>query len=205
MSFILRVASLRSVTRRYRNCINGNVRQFSTAIDETTPIDYFKVIGIERDFVETSPKELKQLYREKMKELHPDKHTLKPLEERELMAEKSSQMTMAYNTLKDDYDRAFHLLELLGHPIEEDSSASILGGEFLMQVMEIREEVDKSKSKEDLSRQLEENEIRISEAVEILAAAFDENDFHKAKSIAATLKYWKRIEEAVKDKMTSVP
>mmetsp|Transcript_6433 Transcript_6433/g.9420 ORF Transcript_6433/g.9420 Transcript_6433/m.9420 type:complete len:206 (-) Transcript_6433:127-744(-) len=205
MSLIPRLASLRSVTRRYRNCINGNGKQsrlFSTAVEP--PIDYFEVIGIQRTF-ETSPEELKQLYREKMKEMHPDKHTLKPLEERELVAEKTSEMTMAYNMLKDDYERALHLLELKGHPIEDNLSGNILGAEFLMQVMSIREEVEESKSNEDLSRQLQENKIRISEAVEDLAAAFDQDDFHKAKCAAVSLNYWKRIEETVKDKMTSVP
>lgn len=154
---------------------------------------------------DTSPEELKHLYREKMKEMHPDKHTLKPQEERELVAGKSSEMTMAYETLKDDYERALHLLELKGHPIEDNLSGNILGADFLMQVMSLREEVEESQSKEDLRRQLQENKIRISEAVEDLATAFDQNDFHKAKCAAATLNYWKRIEETVNDKISSVP
>jgi molecular chaperone HscB len=69
---------------------------------------------------------LKKQYREKMKQLHPDKHTLKPEKEQEEAAKHASNMTRAYETIKDNYDRALHLLKLEGYPIGENFSVSIL-------------------------------------------------------------------------------
>jgi DnaJ-domain-containing protein 1 len=60
-----------------------------------------------------------------MKQLHPDKHTLKPVKEKEEAAKDASNMTRAYETIKDDYDRALHLLKLEGYPMGENFSVSI--------------------------------------------------------------------------------
>lgn len=68
---------------------------------------------------------LKKLYKEKMKQLHPDKHTLKPLQEQEEAGKHASDMTRAYETIKNDYDRALHLLKLEGYPMEENFSVRI--------------------------------------------------------------------------------
>jgi len=74
---------------------------------------------------EISQDMLKKLYKEKMKQLHPDKHTLKPLQEQEEAGKHASDMTRAYETIKNDYDRALHLLKLEGYPMDENLSVRI--------------------------------------------------------------------------------
>lgn len=80
---------------------------------------------------------LKKQYKDKMKQLHPDKHTLKPVKEKEEAAKDASNMTRAYETIKDDYDRALHLLKLEGYPMGENFSVSIsnLGIVYLYSIL----------------------------------------------------------------------
>lgn len=58
--------------------------------------------------------------------LHPDKHTLKPTEEQEDVAKNASNITRAYETIKDDYQRALYILKLEGHPMADNLSVSQL-------------------------------------------------------------------------------
>ena len=85
--------------------------------------DYFKVLGIHRSF-DISPDQLKDIYKEFMKRLHPDLHTMKSMTEKINMADQASQVTAAYQVLSDPHDRAMHLLELSGTPMDEQATVS---------------------------------------------------------------------------------
>ena len=135
-----------------------------------------------------------------MKKLHPDKHTLKSLEERELIAEQASQITRGYDVLRDDYERALHLLELGGNKMEDDISGNILGHAFLMDVMEIRESVEDTSDADILMGLLDENKRRIEETCNELAVAFKDDNLDEAVRLAAKLQYWNRIQESILEK-----
>mmetsp|Transcript_8740 Transcript_8740/g.10143 ORF Transcript_8740/g.10143 Transcript_8740/m.10143 type:complete len:141 (-) Transcript_8740:857-1279(-) len=137
-----------------------------------------------------------------MKELHPDKHTLKPMEEREKVAELTSQVTSGYEMLSDDYKRALHLLDLEGHAIKDDISGNILGTEFLMKIMEFREDVDDAQSDEELKKLHQENMERMDTTIHDLMNAFYARDFDRAKRLTATLQYWNRIQETIREKLS---
>lgn len=94
---------------------------------------------------------------------------------------KASSITHAYQILKEPHTRAIHLLELLGHPIEEQednknrnvdesnnnnsslSSSFLVGLDFLMHVMEIRERIDEisSSSSSNNNNNNKNEELRI--------------------------------------------
>jgi len=143
-----------------------------------------------------------------MKVLHPDKHTLKPREEQESVARSTSNVTRGYEVLKNDYQRALHLLELKGNAMEDDVSGSILGHDFLMEIMEIRETIDSinmtdntNDDLEELQKLLAENKERIAATCHELAIAFGKDDLDEAKRLAAKLQYWNRIEETITAKI----
>jgi DnaJ-domain-containing proteins 1 len=162
-----------------------------------------------------------------MKILHPDKHTLQSIEKQQEVADLSSKVIRGYEILKDDYQRALHLLELHGEALElEGTTASMqilqenddgdekknaVDTDVLFQVMEIREQIDAvdlkggddadGKKRRELNRLLQENQGRIEETVEFLKEAFGRNDWVHAKRLVATLQYWNRIKETILEKL----
>ncbi|MEM1356349.1 MAG: Fe-S protein assembly co-chaperone HscB [Planctomycetota bacterium] len=78
---------------------------------------------------------------------HPDRFT-DPIDQAEA-AERMSALTLAYRTLKDPEQRANALLALLGGPAKEDDPS--LPPDLLMEVMEVREEMEVAADRGDAS------------------------------------------------------
>lgn len=136
-----------------------------------------------------------------MTKYHPDRHTLKSLTEQEDTAEKATTITRSFAVLQDDHERALHLLELGGMRMEDNISGEILGGEFLMEVMELREEIDNTTSEVELKKLFADNKERMNNTCEKLGVAFSQNDLQEAKRLTAMLQYWKRIDELITDQV----
>jgi len=137
-----------------------------------------------------------------MVEIHPDRHSLKPADERQTIADLASNVTRGYGVLKDNHARALHLLKLEGTPMEDTISGDIVGQEFLMMVMELREEVDlATQNDEDLKSIRDDNNKRIREVCHEIGIAFDGNDLDEAKRLTAMLQYWNKIEEEILEKI----
>ena len=64
-----------------------------------------------------------------MKQLHPDRHTLKDTSEQERVSALATKVTNGFSVLKDDHQRALHLLDLSGAPMEDTVS---VGNLFLL-------------------------------------------------------------------------
>ena len=108
--------------------------------------------------------------------------------------------------LSDPHARAEHLLELNNAAITENCS-ELVDMSLLMEVMEIREEVDSASQDADVLRTLlGQNERRVENTVRLLGRAFDEDggDMDAARRSTAQLQYWKRIEEKIVDKLSTV-
>jgi hypothetical protein len=85
--------------------------------------------------------------------------------------------------------------------MDETSSTDLVGMEFLMTVMEVRESVD-STSPEHMQPLWQETKFSIAKLIEDLTIAFDEEqDVNKAIELAAQLQYWHRIESTIREKM----
>lgn len=136
-----------------------------------------------------------------MNKFHPDRHTLKSDLEKEAAAEEATRISRSYGVLQDDHERALHLLELGGMPMEENVSGDIVGQAFLFEIMELREEVDNANSNVKLKELLSDNRKRISDTCEKLGDAFHDNNFTEAKRLTAILQYWKRIDELIIEKI----
>ena len=63
--------------------------------------DYYKILGVDRN---ATPDEIKQAYRQKVKEWHPDRHT----EDKEIAEEKFKEIQEAYEVLSDPEKRKLY-------------------------------------------------------------------------------------------------
>ena len=96
--------------------------------------------------------ELHGSYKVMMARLHPDRFGTASQEEKQSVADQAAAVTDAYSELKQPHRRASHLLELLGGPLTEGDSGSLLGPPFLMEIMELREELQALRASPDEGR-----------------------------------------------------
>jgi hypothetical protein len=68
-------------------------------------------------------------------------------------------------------------------------------------VMDAREDIQYAENEEEMFEIKKANEERIAGTMKELSAAFGSGDFGMARDLVVRLKYWTRIEEAVKEKM----
>lgn len=166
-------------------------------------IDHFRILGFEQTFT-IPPEELKAKYKHLMKQLHPDRYATATKEVSDQKASMATDVTRAYGVVGDPLQRALHLLELHGTPIEELNDQSIIDHALLFEVMEIREQIEDASSDEELRPILQSSLKKKDELIHQLAEAFQEGRIDDAKRITAKLQYWARVEETIVGKMTSV-
>ena len=189
----------RSVSCRREALLRWTPRGVQSFSSSPPDESYFAVLGVPAAF-STDRDELKRSYRRLMAQLHPDKHSDKLGPEKLAMERRASEVTRAYDALKEPRTRATHLLRVLGRPMRETATGELVGHEFLMRVMEIREQVE-ARSGTDLRHLLQQNQAQIQAACEELDLAFRERNLDKALEVTAKLHYWDRIRETIREKM----
>lgn len=184
------------IKRRYQSSTPNDSSQLP-GIDTK---DYFELLGVQRSF-RVSQQDLKQCYRKLMNELHPDRHTFLPSQERDKITELASNVTRGYSILSNDHSRALHMLEIKGAPMEDSASTQMVGQHFLMEVMDIQEEIESVACQDELKDMKQANDKRISNVLVEMSKAFDSCDLNEAKRLTAILQYWNRIEENIMEKL----
>lgn len=152
--------------------------------------NYFRVFDLEEKF-DIDKNVLRDKYRRLQSDLHPDKFTNKSEEEKAISANFSSLVNNAYNSLQIPLKRAEHLLELKGDKLAEEQKLD--DPEFLMEMMELNEELESTSDPEKL-KQLN---IKNKNILEIIARNIDEcfrrNDLKQAKYFVIKLKYYSSL------------
>ena len=100
--------------------------------------DYFQLFGFPRTY-QIDSDTLMQRYRELQHSAHPDRFASASGQERRLSVQTAAHINEAYQTLKSPLLRARYLLELAG--IDAVQQAQALGNEFLLEQMELREQL----------------------------------------------------------------
>lgn len=133
--------SFRRILRR-ENVIVINSRSTTSKATKTVT-NYFSILGIEQTIFSIDSDDLKTTYKTLMTKLHPDKlnQNNSPIEKQNDIS--ASDVTHAYQIIKNPLFRACHILELKGMPIGEKDTGNLVGMEFLMDIMEFRETVGK--------------------------------------------------------------
>jgi molecular chaperone HscB len=155
---------------------------------------------------------LRSTYREFMKDLHPDRqhmnHNPSSTTAAAAAVVEPAVVTDAYDTLKRPHLRATHLLQVLGHPMDEDAavgSMQLVGDAFLMEIMRIREDIENAATDDAaLKPLLDQNLQRIEETCHKLDVAFEAQNMPEALQLTAQLQYWNRIDETLREAMDSL-
>lgn len=209
---------------RFFSSSSSTTTQPSSKDDETPPTSAFEILGIPERFA-IDQRDMKKKYLALMSRHHPDRNYHRGLlvssttpdddddepqkEDEDGQQTSSADISRAYEELAAPHTRAAHLMALRGRPVTESLSQSVVGTEFLLQIMEIRERVDElasgggSDDDDDFRPLLQENDDRIAETCRELENALEKNDLDRALEMTARLQYWNRVTETIRGKMQS--
>ena len=139
-------------------------------------------------------KQLKKEFLQLQAKAHPDRHQGGNKARAEGL---SSQINEAYKTLQNPLLRAQYLLSLQGIDVAEDETAKVKDPELLMEVLEMREDIEAAQEEAELVPMKQANDEKIEHSVAILDDAFKRNDIAVAKEEAVRLRYWINIKESL--------
>ncbi|MGD8570978.1 MAG: Fe-S protein assembly co-chaperone HscB [Gammaproteobacteria bacterium] len=114
--------------------------------------DYFSLFGLQQSY-DLDLADLSQRYRNLQNTVHPDKFASASAQERRLSVQQSALINEAYQTLRNPLNRANYMLQLRGIDLSGDTGAS-MDSEFLMQQMQLREELEQVRSTADATKLL---------------------------------------------------
>ena len=109
--------------------------------------NYFELFGLPVVF-EVDGTELASRYRDLQRAVHPDRYANATEQEKRLSMQGASLINDALETLKKPLSRARYLLELKGIHLEP-SGGNISDAGFLMEQMELREELAEARHQDD--------------------------------------------------------
>ncbi|XP_068233803.1 iron-sulfur cluster co-chaperone protein HscB [Palaemon carinicauda] len=177
-----------------------NIKGFCGECNKLQPLDrtlnYFEVLGIEKAFA-IDTKSLTKVFRKLQGKFHPDKFSIGSETEKEYALDHSSEINKAYRCLLNPVERALYLLDLAGQPLHEGQLD--LDPEFLMEIMEVNEQLAEAADKEAVAKIALKNQKILDGLLMEADAAFSRNDIQTARSIVAKVKYYNNIYLKVKD------
>ncbi|TDH13317.1 hypothetical protein EPR50_G00053990 [Perca flavescens] len=161
---------------------------------------YFKIMNCDYTFTLDTHK-LQKRYLQLQRSLHPDNFSQKSVKEQEYSESHSALVNKAYQTLLKPLSRGLYMLELEGMRIEEgtDSGADL---EFLMELMEINEALDKARTPKEANKIGQDTKGKLAVLTEEIDAALLRGELQAAKALLSQMKYHANIEEKVKEKLS---
>lgn len=128
---------------------------------------YFELLGLPVSY-EVDQERLSQRYRDLQRELHPDRFASGTDQERRISMQSSSHLNEAYSTLRDPLERARYMLELNGVDMGA-TCRTTQDPEFLMEQMELREELGNARSEPDPYQSISGLMVGLDRRLEIMA------------------------------------
>lgn len=158
---------------------------------------YFEVMGLPVNFNLDTPA-LTVHFRQLQSVLHPDKFARKSDEEKGHSQMQSSLVNSAYKTLLKPLPRGLYMLNLHKEELQEGDIQ--MSSAFLMNIMEINEELDSISTIQELSGFDKENNKMVDILIKEIEEAFNKKEILLAKSKLAELQYYCNIDEKIKEK-----
>jgi molecular chaperone HscB len=148
--------------------------------------------------------ELAARYRDLQRTVHPDRYASASDQERRMSMQQATRINEAYEILGDPMKRGRYLLELRGYP-PGDQQQTASDPAFLMQQMELREELERVNDASDPMAALDHfageirNQSRLLE--QALAEALDGQpaDNEKALEIVLKMQFYTRLRNEVQE------
>jgi molecular chaperone HscB len=114
-------------------------------------------------------------------------------------ANQSGQVIKAYYTLLDPLSRARYLLTLNGVSIDEEGT--IHDPPLLLEIMELREEIEETADPTKLQEIKEKNSIKLQDCQKALRTAFGNGDLVGAIPLVRKMTYYDKISEEITRKL----
>jgi len=163
---------------------------------------YFELFGLPEAF-EIDTAQLAERYRALQAALHPDRFASAGEHERRLSVQGASWINEAYETLKEPLSRARYLLALKGVDFDADKDTAS-DSEFLMQQIELREQLEEVDSKPDPFAALDEISRAIRdwnlELQEKFAAAYAADELGLARQTVLKMQFFSRLFDELRRK-----
>lgn len=114
---------------------------------------HFQVLDLPQRYA-INPAELEERYRERSRHWHPDRFSRAPAAERTQVLARATDLNEAYRVLRSDARRAQYLLQLHGIDVAQEGPGNKLAvaPEFLMAILELREELGEARAAHDAAR-----------------------------------------------------
>lgn len=158
--------------------------------------DHFERLGLPRRFSVDLPL-LEQEYLARSRQHHPDFHTYSTPDELRASLEASAKLNEAYLTLKEPFRRANYLLGLYGGPSATEEKS--LDQAFLMEMMELQEQLEEAKSRQQPLAPIEAAvQSRLSSVLAELEASFRQLEANAAAPQRSELVTIRRLLNAAK-------
>jgi molecular chaperone HscB len=139
--------------------------------------NYYELFGLAAGF-DIDAADLASRYRELQRRFHPDRFASAPDSERRLSVQMTAHINAAYQTLRDTVARGRYLLGLYGINTDEETDTR-MDPAFLMEQLELREELDETRQSGDRTARLTTLQGRVEQLLEaktgLLRARFAEN------------------------------
>jgi molecular chaperone HscB len=159
--------------------------------------NYFELFGLAPTF-EIDRERLQQQQRSLQANYHPDRHVNGSDRDKRLSMQLASWINQAYETLQDPVKRARYLLEISGAEIPDDSTTTA-DTEFLMEQIELREQVEACRQHEDGLQRSEQIDVQLQQRARNLGdefvAAFAHGDYASATIAYRKMQFIQRIQQ----------
>ena len=162
---------------------------------------YFELFGLEPAFkidvrdLQAEQQRLQAIY-------HPDRFIGADDRDKRLSTQIASWVNQAYETLQDPVKRSRYLLEVSGANIPDDSSTTS-DTEFLMEQIELREEVESCRHGDEPLRQSQRMEsklaLRFGELATEFVTHFESRDLDAALSSSRKMQFIQRIQQQLSE------
>ena len=162
--------------------------------------NYFVLFGFQPAF-DLDMAKLKQVYLSLQKKFHPDRFVNQNSIDRQLAIQIATYINDAYKTLKEDVSRAEYLIQTQTDELLSSTSVSTTPA-FLMQQMELHEELDDIKSSKE-SKNLHTLRQRVwqhqQSCLAQLAEYLRHADYQAAQTKVAELQFYQRLLQQIDD------
>lgn len=159
-------------------------------------LNHFQLFSLNQTF-EVEQKVLSSKFKALQNVLHPDRFAGKSEDQAMLADSWSSAVNDAYQTLAKPLTRALYLLECKGQPVQEGDGQN-MDNAFLMQVMEVNEQLDEVDNAEELAKVAKANLSVLEDYFDRISQAFQADNVGQARDLVIEMTYFCNIHEKIK-------
>lgn len=157
-------------------------------------LNHFELFELPVSF-DIDSEQLATRYREIQRAVHPDNFVNASDKERRLALQKTTQVNEAFQVLKNPLTRGQYLLQL--HQIEQETTG-VIQGNFLIQQLDLREELESIKQQaqfEALTQFIARVEQQIQTLINQISQQFHQQTYQAAKQSLQQLQFFTRLHE----------